>query len=98
MERDKLPKLEPGVAEQNLEQSRRLMGTFEGLLQAEAGPWLWGLSRPTALDAHLVAFIARLRDIGQGDNVPSDLSIYADTAMAGSEWNSTMQGRRTFPK
>lgn len=90
--------LENGVPEQMQEQSRALLETLAGLLNTDEGPWLWGLKRPTALDAHLVAFIVRLQDLGRGNVVPADLELYAESAKTGSEWKNTMQGRRTFPQ
>ena len=61
------------------------------------GPWLFGLAQPTALDAHLVAFIARMRDIGRGDAlIPERLGKYADAAMERKGWDETMQGRVTM--
>jgi hypothetical protein len=61
-----------------------------------SGPWLFGLPYATALDAHLVVFIARLQDIGKGGIVPPALAAYANQAMAGPEWKSVMEGRRTM--
>ena len=60
-----------------------------------AGPWLFGAAVPTALDAHLVTFIARLKDIGRTDLVPDALVRYADLAMETPEWRGVMNGRKT---
>jgi hypothetical protein len=82
------------------ERARLLMEEFESLLpKATAndafGLWLLGLPQPSALDAHLVVFIARMRDVGRKDIVPEALDRYADVAMARDEWKNMMQGRKT---
>lgn len=60
------------------------------------GPWLFGLESPTALDAHLVVFIERMREVGRGELIPAGLQAYADKAKAGKAWEGVMQGRRTM--
>ena len=98
VEREKLPLLENNVPEKMQKQSQELLEILAGLLKEEQGPWLWGLTEPTALDAHLVAFIARLQDLGRGQVVPPGLKLYAESAKNGPEWKNVMQGRRTFPQ
>ena len=87
------------------EQERSLLFAFDSLLQSPSpskaqngatGPWLFGLTHPTALDAHLVVFIGRMRDVGREGLIPERLGAYADRAMAGPEWGDVMQGRRTM--
>lgn len=87
------------------ERARILMAKFENLLSPhaddtatdrESGPWLFGLSQPTALDAHLVVFIARMRDVGRDDLISERLNQYADFAMGLPEWKSVLQGRKTM--
>jgi hypothetical protein len=100
--------LKPEAVVENVEKARSLMKEFESHLSPESanvaiangtsnvanGPWLFGLDQPTALDAHLVVFIARMRDIGRGDElIPGGLGRYADLAMQRAEWDKTMQGR-----
>lgn len=66
------------------------------LSEGKYGPWLLGLKEPTALDAHLVTFVARMRDVGRNDIIPEELGKYVDVAMEGDEWNGVMQGRKTM--
>lgn len=49
-----------------------------------------------ALDAHLVVFIARMRDVDSFELIPQRLAQYADTAMESAEWKQVMGGRRTM--
>ncbi|KAL7782758.1 hypothetical protein V8C43DRAFT_295523 [Trichoderma afarasin] len=58
----------------------------------EGKKWLFGLETPTALDAHLVTFIARLKDINKGDLVPQSLLTYAAAAQNMAEWKNVVQG------
>jgi hypothetical protein len=95
-EKEKIAALADGVPEHNHELSRALLAECETLLSS-AGPWLFGLDKATALDAHLVVFVARLMDVGRGDIVPGPIKEYAETAMKGKEWESVMQGRSTIP-
>lgn len=62
----------------------------------EGGPWLFGLKDPTALDAHAVIFIARLKDVGRHDIVPARLLAYAERAWETEEYKALMQGRKTM--
>jgi glutathione S-transferase len=57
--------------------------------------WLYG-STATALDAHVVCFIARMCDVNRHHLVPQSLKEYAARAMKQVAWNSVMQGRGTM--
>ncbi|KAM0247751.1 hypothetical protein ACHAQJ_009712 [Trichoderma viride] len=57
----------------------------------EGKKWLFGLETPTALDAHLVTFIARLKDINKGNLIPQSLLTYAAAAQNMTEWKNVMQ-------
>ncbi|KIX03226.1 uncharacterized protein Z518_06778 [Rhinocladiella mackenziei CBS 650.93] len=101
---EKTAGLATNVVESMVERAKALMHTFTNLLQpatedqangATAAPWLFGLSRPTALDAHLVTFIGRMLDVNRKDLIPNRLMKYAEDAWAGSEWQRVMQGRPT---
>ena len=81
------------------ERARTLLLELEKLLIQDAGPWLYGSGVPSALDAHLVTFVARMRDVGRQDIIPEGISSYGDKAMETAEWRSVMDGRRstTYP-
>lgn len=78
-----------------------LMKTFENLFLTtnrteESGIWLLGLKYPTALDAHLIVFIARMIDVGRARLIPDLLIRYAQKAMNEPEWTKVMDGRKTI--
>jgi hypothetical protein len=91
-----------GVPEAMSERARLLMEEFQSLLpgailsNSTSGPWLFGLTQPSALDAHLIIFIARMRDVGREEIVPEALGRYVDKAMERDEWRDLMQGRKTM--
>jgi glutathione S-transferase len=60
------------------------------------GPWLFGLQEPSALDAHAVVFIERMRDVGRIGLVPDKLNIYSQKATEQDNWENVMNGRRTM--
>ncbi|KAL4883542.1 hypothetical protein BJY04DRAFT_206436 [Aspergillus karnatakaensis] len=63
---------------------------------SKGGTWIFGNAiGPTVLDAHVVPFIARLRDISLEELVPEQLARYADRILASSEWKEVMGQRAT---
>ena len=58
--------------------------------------WLSG-EKPCALDAHFVPFLARMREVGRENLIPTAVGKYADWAMRGNEWIKLMNGRTTMP-
>ncbi len=62
---------------------------------AEPQSWIFGPT-PTALDAHLVVFIARLTDVGRDHLIPAKLKDYCAWAMQKPEWVAMMNGRKTM--
>ncbi|KAK4574113.1 hypothetical protein LTR86_001874 [Recurvomyces mirabilis] len=55
--------------------------------------WLFGTQLPTALDAHLVVFLARMKDLKRTDLVPGKLGEYLERATNDREWLEVMKGR-----
>jgi glutathione S-transferase len=96
LERDKIGGLKPERIESEIGRTQFLLSELNSFLKQEAGPWLFGRDQPTALDAHLVVFIARLQDLGRESLIPPALIKYAGAAMEKPEWQSTMAGRRTM--
>lgn len=52
--------------------------------------WLFGLPRMSAADAHLVAFLARLEDVGRGSSFKGKIRGYAERAWGTPEWRLVM--------
>jgi glutathione S-transferase len=61
----------------------------------DRSPWIFGTAEPTALDAHVVPFIARLLDVGRDGMLQDRVRAYAERAFEGEPWKDVMQGRRT---
>jgi len=95
-EKDKIGGIVPAEVETNNEKARKLLLELDRLVVPSAGPWLWGETIPTALDAHLIVFLARLRDLGKGELIPQALCQYGDMAMETVEWQRVMGGRQTM--
>jgi glutathione S-transferase len=92
-----IPSLKRESAERAIVQSAQLLGDLDELLRASHSGWVLNTPHPTALDAHLIVFVARLRDGGRGELVPTRVVKYADGAMETSAWKDMMQGRQTIP-
>lgn len=93
--KEKVEGIKEASVRSNEEKARALMKTFDSLLSDDA-PWLFGSSRPTVLDAHLIILIARMQDVGRTSLIPDRLLKYADAAFSTPELEGVMQGRRTM--
>ena len=59
--------------------------------------WLFGTEiGATALDAHTLAFVARLLDARREDLVPRGVRVWADRLMTGEAWQKITGGRGTL--
>ncbi|KAH8683737.1 hypothetical protein BGZ61DRAFT_456240 [Ilyonectria robusta] len=99
--RNKVGGLRPEITMQMSERATALMHEIDALLpekgiDGQAGPWLFGLQQPTALDAHLIVFIARMRDVNRLELIPDKLQRYAEEATRTVEWKQVMFTRRTM--
>lgn len=52
--------------------------------------WLFGLPQPSAADAHLVVFFARMEDVGRGAFLKGKIRAYAERAWKTPEWRAVM--------
>ena len=75
--------------------ARELLSTLDSLVPSPPTRWIFG-EKPTALDAHLVVFIARMKDVGRRDLIPERVGKFGDWATAGKEWTMMMDGRATM--
>ncbi|KAL6880982.1 hypothetical protein J3F83DRAFT_20242 [Trichoderma novae-zelandiae] len=57
--------------------------------------WIFG-DRPTILDAHATALIARLMDVSRQDLLTERVQEYARGVLASEEWNEVTHGRTTL--
>lgn len=83
--------MEENTTISNEEKAIKLMDVLKGHL-SEEGPWLFGLGTPCALDAHVLPFIARMRDIGRYSLVPPALRSYAEKGWESPKYKATMEG------
>jgi hypothetical protein len=95
-EAEKIHSVEEGRVHEEVGKTKSLLAKLETTLDPTTGPWLFGLEVGTVLDANLVPFLARLREVGNAEWIPEGLSKYADVAMATPEWMSVMEGRKTM--
>lgn len=76
-------------------QARELLTSLDELVPNPPRRWIFG-EKPTALDAHLVVFIARMTDVGRVNLITDKLREYGEWAMRGSEWTTMMNGKKTM--
>lgn len=97
IETEKIAAIKQDKVHNEVEHSRALLSTLESTLCSEgSSPWLFGFERPTALDAHVVVFINRLRDVGRAKLISSTMAKYADVAMESSGWRKLMDVERAI--
>ena len=82
--------------ETQVEKSKRFLVKIADLYEPSNGPWLWGHISPTALDAQVAVFIARLHDVGRGELVPEKLAKLCQHVIGMLEWQGLYQGRSTM--
>lgn len=97
IDKKKLASLTDESVNYNIEHAKTVLSELEAVVKDSTTDWCLGLSRPSALDAHLIVFIARLQDVDREALVPETLRQYAKNAMARPEWGHVMQGRTTSP-
>lgn len=71
----------------------RLAGTLPDDPQ---GSWMFGLQGPSALDAHTIVFVERMRDVGRLGLLPERLNAWSQKATEQEPWRSVTNGRRTM--
>jgi hypothetical protein len=58
--------------------------------------WLYGHEYGTALDAHALILLARIKDVDLDKLVHPDMLAYGKAIMEGDMWKNFMQGRITM--
>ena len=95
LESNKLDGLRPEIVEENIEKAKALMLRFDEMVQESKTTWFLSMPEPSALDAHLIVFIARMYDVKRHVLIPERLQQYANAAMSQSAWQELMDGRNT---
>lgn len=68
---------------------------FQDMLQDSQTAWLLSVPEASALDAHLIVFIARMYDVNRHNLIPEKLQQYGNRAMSEKTWLDLMEGRNT---
>jgi hypothetical protein len=95
VEKHKIGGIEPSQVGEEVQQAQSIMSKLASLLIEEQGPWLHGHSA-TALNAHVIMFLARLQDAGRANLMPSRLRRYLAMVMETWKWQAVMAGNRTI--
>jgi len=92
-----IPSLKRESAERAILQTKEFLRDVEQMLRTSHTHWILKTPYPTALDAHVIVFVARLKDAGRGELVPTRIINFADKQMDTVAWKEMMQGRGTVP-
>lgn len=87
--------LQTTTVEEMIERARAFLLEMSALLP-QGSTWLFGLEEPTALDAHLVPFLLRLKDVKRENLISGNLREYVERAEGTREWREVMMGRSTY--
>ncbi|CAL5868592.1 uncharacterized protein PFLUO_LOCUS2819 [Penicillium psychrofluorescens] len=72
------------------------LGAIRDRALPQGNRWIFGTEMATALDSHLMIFLARLMDVGRESLMPETIRYYAEAIMAQDVWKDFMQGRTTM--
>ena len=97
VEKEKLSTVSADEVEGNIKRTEAIMDKLHHMLEQSHSGWFFGVEQPSALDAHLLGFIARLQDVGRDSLIPAKLKQWADNFMQRREWKDLMKGVRTLP-
>ncbi|KAF2174139.1 hypothetical protein M409DRAFT_16409 [Zasmidium cellare ATCC 36951] len=84
----------PESVRQAEKEMRRFLEYVDEKLPSTEG-WLFGLERPSAADAHVVALAVRLCDVGREGLLPEKVRGYVERARGTEEWRGVMGGLET---
>lgn len=76
-----IPSLKRESAECAILKTIDLLHEIGERLQVSQTDWILNTTHPTALDAHIVVFVARLKDAGRGELIPARIIDYAEKQM-----------------
>jgi hypothetical protein len=54
----------------------------------QGSPWIFGGNDPTALDASLMVFLVRMKDVGRGELIPQGLRHMVEVVSQASEFKT----------
>ncbi|KAK4498463.1 hypothetical protein PRZ48_011121 [Zasmidium cellare] len=92
------PDLDVILGPESVKEAEKVMRSFleyvDGKLPSSQG-WLFGLERPSAADAHVVALLVRLKDVGRSYLFPGKIGEYVERVQGTPEWKGVMKGLGT---
>lgn len=92
-----IPSLKRESAELAIVKTRDFLHEICEMSQKSQTDWILNTTHPTALDAHIIVFVARLKDASRGELVPACIIDYAEKQMETAVWKEMMQGQSTIP-
>jgi hypothetical protein len=92
-----IPSLKRESAERAIVQTKDILQEIGKMLQESQTDWILDTPHPTALDAHFIVFVARLKDAGRGELVPARINDYAVKQMDTAVWRAIVQEQGTVP-
>ena len=92
-----IPSLKRENAERAIGKTRDLLHDIGEMLQVSETNWILDTAHPTALDAHIIVFVARLEDAGHRELVPARIVDYAHRQMDTVVWKEVVQEHGTVP-
>ena len=98
MRNTRVPALDPAIVQGVEDSATMFLSKIKNVIessQVDRSPWMFGTKYPTALDAHVVPFIARLLDVGRERMLGDTVRLYAENIFQEEAWRKTMQGRKT---
>lgn len=92
-----IPSLKRESAELAIVKTSDFLHEICEMSQKSQTAWILDTTHPTALDAHVIVFLARLKDAGRRELIPARIIDYAGKQMDTVVWKEMMQGRSTIP-
>ena len=89
-----IPSLKRESAELAIVKTSDFLHEICEMLQKSQTDWILNTTHPTA---HVIVFLARLKDAGRGKLIPARIIDYAEKQMETAVWKEMMQGQSTIP-
>lgn len=88
--------LAPENIPEHLVQTRQICAKVATLKEQHNAKYVFG-PQPTALDAHMLVFLRRIKDSGFDEHVPQTLREWSEELSKEEIWMTVVPGRKTLP-
>ncbi|OAL32032.1 hypothetical protein AYO22_00902 [Fonsecaea multimorphosa] len=95
LDRDKIGGIVPEVVQDMVTRAKNFLAEVESMVPDAPCIWLFG-DAPTAFDAHLVVFLARMKDVKRDNLFPPKVARFAERAFETPAWKAVIQDRKTM--